>query len=201
MAVESQKPHVFHPERQRGDARRFAGADRRAEFGIHAAGAYLFVSVRVDPGREPKQNILRFAHIPRYAVERTQLFLTVDGEQPYAALHAIFDVGIGLVVAVEARASERKRRRRGGEKLARRNDIGTHTLGAHHAVYFFEAKRLGREQRVRTGGQVFFHGGHVFAAARAHAVFVYKYGGRAEFFGERNRVAPGEKQMPVFAGF
>ena len=157
--------------------------------------------VRVDTRRDAQKYFLLYARFCRSGVDGVKLFGVIRREEPYAAFYGVRDIGIGLVVAVEHRVRKVEPRGVRRVKFARRNDIGAHTLGADYAVNLFKAERFGSEHRARAGRQIFAHSLHVFAAARADAVFVHYERGRAEFAREFDGIGAGEIQTPVFADF
>ena len=157
--------------------------------------------VRVDAGRQAKQDLLAHARFAGVFVDALKLFRAVDYEIADAAFDSVFYVEISLVVAVEEGALGREAGAERREQLARRNDVGTHALVGDDAVYLFEAERLRREKREGAVTEIFFHRVAVFARAGANAVFICQKKRGAVLFGKRDGVCARKIQAAVISYF
>ena len=110
------------PERGFSLARR----QRDPELVLERAGRRLHVRMRVDPRREPQQDLLPHPPALRDAVQQVQLVKIVHHDAANTVVERLAQLLLRLVVAVEVHPLGREVHRRSHRELASRHDVEAH---------------------------------------------------------------------------
>ena len=127
------------------------------------------------------------------------LFHIVSHEVANAVVHAVGDVGVSLVVAVEVSAGQVVTGLNGGVHLTGGHHVDAHVLLAHDLIDALEAVGLGGIQGTGVLAEMLLESRGVNAAALADLILVHQVQGGAVLLGQLHGILTGKVQMAVLA--
>ena len=194
MAVEPDEPHVRQLQSARRNRFGRAGLDAESELGIDFPGCDSVKRVRIDAGRDPKQNVLPELSFRRNAVDRFELIRVVNDEAPDAEIHRKRDIRIGFVARMEPDVLHRKARLISGIELAAGNDVHAEPFLLHDPEHVQKGRCFRCVQHPSAFAECAFDRLPIGAAARADAVLIHQVERRAVFLGQRGNILPAKLQ-------
>ena len=114
-----------------------------------------------------------------------------------SVFYCIFNIGVGLVVAVEESIFKRKSGLYGGVELAGGNEVCSHSLRGNNSVDLGEAQGFTCKKWARRASEMLFHSVYINASVFSYLILIYNVKGSAVFLGEENCIHTADAQMSL----
>ena len=153
----------------------------------------------IDAGGQAQQHLLADATAGSLGLDGLDLLHVVCHEVAHMVVHAVDNIRIGLVVAVEIGVGQVITRLQRAVDFAGGHHVDAHALFLHDLIDALEGVGLAGVQRAAGGAEMLLEGVLIHAALMADIVLVQQVQRRTVFLGQFNGVLSREKQVAVGA--
>ena len=199
VTVEAHQFHMGLGQRIDGDLLGLTGLNGGAELAVHLTGGDGLVGMGIDAGGQAQQHLLADAAAGGLGLDGLDLLHVVGHEIAHMVVHAVDDIGVGLVVAVEIGVGQVIARLQCTVDLAGGHHVDAHALLLHDLINALEGVGLAGVQRTAGRTEMLLEGVLIYAALMADIVLIHQIQRRAVLLGQLDGILSREKQVAVGA--